>query len=315
MALLVADGKISSNGVTCPSRIRNTIEEIAVTADCLGPTPLQAELNYPSFDCLGIDCDVGIWPMDSGTDILELDQLRRRCAACALHQLCLPAGISGADLERLDSLVRDKRLLVRGKALFHQGDPFRALYIVRSGSIKTFVEDPSGDVQLLGFYLPSEIVGLDGLANDSHRCGAEAMERSSICELPYEQLHLIMNEIPSLHRQLARITSQRAEFDQEHLVMMGRPQSQERLAMFLRGLADRCQQLSRDSSNLVLPMSRRDLASYLGLAMETVSRLFGRMEAEGILAVERKRVRILRPDLLAEMCDDGQPWRSGKKVG
>lgn len=245
--------------------------------------------------------------MDSGNTILELDQLRRKCGACALQQLCLPAGISGDDLERVDSLIRDKRLLVRGKALFHQGDAFRALYIVRSGSIKTFVEDRAGEVQVLGFYLPSEIVGLDGLADNLHRCGAEAMEHSSICELPYEQLHLLLGQIPTLHRQLARITSQQGEFDQGHLVMMGRQHAQERLAMFLRRFAERSQRLSRDSSNLVLPMSRRDVASYLGLAMETVSRLFGRMETEGMLAVRRKTVHILRPDLLAEMCDDGQP--------
>ena len=252
--------------------------------------------------------------MDSGTTILDLDQLRRRCGACALQQLCLPAGISGADLERVDSLMRDRRLLVRGKALFHQGDAFHALYIVRSGSIKTFVEDPAGDVQVLGFYLPSEVVGLDGLAGDLHRCGAEAMERSSICELPYEQLHVLLSQIPTLHRQLARITSQRVEFDHGHMVMMGRQQAQERLAMFLRRFAERSQRLSRDSSDLDLPMSRRDVASYLGLAMETVSRLFGRMEADGVLAVERKRVRILRPDLLAEMCDDGHAMQRGTEA-
>ncbi len=251
--------------------------------------------------------------MDSSTDILDLDHLRRSCAACGLRQLCLPVGIDGTDLERLNSLIRDKRLFMRGKALFHQGDAFHSLYVVRSGSIKTFVEDPAGDVQVLGFHLPGEIVGMDGMVDDFHHCGAEAMERSSLCELPYEQLRLILNQIPVLHTQLLRIVSTAAESDQGHLVMMGRAQAQERLAMFLRRFAERSQRLSRDSRNLVLPMSRRDVANYLGLAMETVSRLFGRMEAEGVLAVERKRVRVLRPDLLDEMCADGEPVPGGVK--
>lgn len=253
--------------------------------------------------------------MDSETTIVNLNQLRRSCATCALRQLCLPVGIDGADLERLDALIHDKRLLLRGKPLFRQGDAFHALYIVRSGSIKTFVEDPGGDVQVLGFHLPGEIVGMDGLADDHHRCGAEALERASICELPYDHLQLILSQIPILHRQMERIVSRRGDFDQGHLVMMGRAQAQERLAMFLRRFAERSEQLSRSSSNLDLPMSRRDVASYLGLAMETVSRLFGRMEAEGVLVVERKRVRILRPDLLADMCDDGQPVQRGSEFG
>lgn len=252
--------------------------------------------------------------MDTPTTVLDLQQLCRNCASCALRDLCLPAGIGGADLERLNALVQDKRLLERGKALFRQGDPFHALYVVRSGSLKTFVENPAGDVQVLGFHLPGEIVGLGALAGERHQCGAKALERASICELPYAQLQWVVSEIPELHKQLVRLSNRETLADRDHMVMMGRQHAQERLAMFLRGWAERYARLSRDPVNLSLPMSRRDLANYLALAMETVSRLFGRMEAEGVLVVDRKKVRIRRPDLLAGMCGDNQATLRGNKA-
>lgn len=243
--------------------------------------------------------------MERGAVVLDLNQLRRSCSSCVLQELCLPAGIDSADLERLDAAVRDKRRMRRGEALFRQGDAFHALYVVRSGSLKTFFESPDGDVQILGFHLPGEIVGLDALTNDRHLCSAEALEQTSICELPYPQLQKVVQDIPSLHRQLMRVVSREVVAEQHHLVMMGKQQAQQRLAIFLHSLADRYGRLSRDRATLVLPMSRYEIASYLGLVVETVSRLFGRMEEAGILAVNRKTIRIVRPDLLADLCDQG----------
>jgi CRP/FNR family transcriptional regulator len=238
--------------------------------------------------------------------VLDLNQLRRSCGACALHELCLPAGIDRHDLELLDTAVRDKRSLDRGKTLFRQGDAFHALYVVRSGSLKTYVEDAAGDAQILGFSLPGEIVGVDALADDRHLCTAEALERTSICELPFAKLEQVTREVPSLHRQLMRVVSREVIAEQKHLVMMGKQQAQERLATFLRSLSERYGRLSRDASTLTLPMSRYDIANYLGLVVETVSRLFGRMEDAGVLAVNRKTVHILRPDLLVELCGSGE---------
>ena len=240
--------------------------------------------------------------MKNGPVVVDIEQLRRSCGACALHELCLPAGIDRSDMERLDSAVRDKRTLDRGKTLFRQGDAFHALYVVRSGSLKTFVENPAGEVQVLGFVLPGEILGVAALVNDRHPMTAEALERSSICELPYTQLQQIVGEVPALHRQLMRVISREVVADNSHLVMMGRQHAQERLAIFLQSLADRHGRLSRDASTLTLTMSRYDIANYLGLVVETVSRLFSRMEAAGILVVNRKSVNILRPDLLAQLC-------------
>lgn len=241
---------------------------------------------------------------------IDLNQLRRSCASCALHELCLPAGIDGEDLKRLDDTIRDKRTLDRGEALYRQGEQFHALYVVRSGSLRTFVEDASGNAQVLGFHLPGEIVGVDALANDHHASQAEALERASICELPYDRLNQLLTQMPSLQRQLMRVISREVAEEHQHMVMMGRQPAQERMAIFLHSLSDRYARLQRDDSTLNLSMSRYDIASYLGLAVETVSRLFTRMEEAGILTVSRKAVTILQPDLLKAMCNAG---RSGAK--
>jgi CRP/FNR family transcriptional regulator len=251
--------------------------------------------------------EISVNPMDA----LDLNKLRRSCSRCALSELCLPAGIDQSDLERLDTAVRDKRILERGDHLFRQGDAFHSLYVVRSGSLKTVVESNEGHVQILGFHLPGELTGVDALATDRHLCSAEALERTSVCELPYTQLQRVMTEVPSLQRQLMRVVSREVVAEQGHLVMMGRQQAQERLAIFLRSLSERYGRLSRDTVTLTLPMSRYDIANYLGLVVETVSRLFTRMETAGVLAVNRKTVSILQPDLLAGMCGNQYGGKDG----
>lgn len=236
--------------------------------------------------------------------VVNLDVLQRIGRSYAPNEFYrFPGG--GIDLHRLDSLVHDKRPLARGQTLFRQADAAPSLYVVRSGSLKTFIQDRAGNVQVVGFHLPGEILGMGGLGRGRYIGTAEALERSTVCEIVYARLQPLLSQMPALHKQLARFISRRAELDQGHLVMMGKLHAQERLALFLRGLADRChQQLSREPTNLLLPMTRRDVASYLGLAMETVSRVFGRMDGDGILAVNGKQVRILRPDLLADLCGD-----------
>ena len=233
---------------------------------------------------------------------VDLDELRRNCGYSAIHDFQLPAGLGIGDFQTLNATVRDLLPLDRGGTLFRQGGSFGALYVVRAGSLKTFVEGSEGDVQILGFHLPGDIMGIGGLTSEHYPCSAEALERSSICELRYSQLQEVSASVPALYHQLIRVISGALVAEQRHLVMMGKQQAQRRLAYFIRRLADRYERLSRDPLALTLPMSRSDIANYLGLALETISRLFTKMEADGILAVNRKSVHILRRDLLNELC-------------
>lgn len=238
---------------------------------------------------------------------LDLLQLRRTCRACALHSLCLPASISADELTSLDAIVRARRPLDRGMQLFSCGTRFQSLYVVRSGSFKTTLETNHGEQQVLGFHLPGEIIGFDALADDVHRCTAEAMERSSVCEVPFAQLDEFAASVPGLRRQLMRIASREVVKDHEHLMLMGRKQAQERLAIFLRSLSERHRNLHRAPELLELPMSRHEIANYLGLVVETVSRLFTRFEELGVLKVNRKQIRIVDFAKLDEVA--GEPSR------
>lgn len=225
--------------------------------------------------------------------VVDLNRLRRTCSACGLHQLCLPAAIGGDDLQHLEDILQARRPLERGQSIFRTDSAFASLYVVRSGSFKTFTTNEQGDSQVLGFHLPGEVLGFDAVSTDRHQCSAEALERSTVCEVPYGKLALIAAQVPELQRQLMRVISREVQRDHEHLVMMGRRHAQERLAIFLKSFADRHRRLQRDPSLLSLGMSRYELANYLGLVVETVSRLFTKFQQSGVLEVHRKTVRIL----------------------
>ena len=240
---------------------------------------------------------------------LDLLQLRRTCRACALHELCLPASIAPEELTTLDSIVRARRPLDRGQALFASGLRFQALFVVRSGSFKTTLAGNAGEEQVLGFHLPGEVIGFDALCDDVHRCNAEALERSSVCEVPFAQIDEFATRVPGLYHQLMRIASREVVRDHEHLMMMGRKQAQERLAVFLRSLSERYHNLHRSPELLELSMSRHELANYLGLVVETVSRLFTRFEEAGVLSVNRKQIHILDFAKLDELAGEPPPSR------
>jgi CRP/FNR family transcriptional regulator len=207
-------------------------------------------------------------------------------------------------MPRLDEIVEVKKSLDRDQGLYAAGQPFRALYVVRSGAFKTSTIDSQGEVQVLGFHLPGEIMGLDAIASGQHQCSAEALMKSSACEVPYDKLEEVAHELPGLQQQLMRVISREVQYDQRHLVMMGRKVALERLAIFLHSLSQRLERIRCDPHLFVLPMSRRDLANYLGLVIETVSRLFSRLAELGVIAVERKTIRILDPAKLRELAGE-----------
>lgn len=244
---------------------------------------------------------------------LDISRLRASCAACALSQLCLPAGIDVDELSELERAVQQRRPLRRGQLLFDIGNAFHSLFVVRSGAFKTYSSTEQGELQILGFHLPGEIIGFDALAEDQHQCTAEALEQSSVCEVPFDALNEVSMRVPGLQRQLLRIASRELNMDHQHLSVMGRKQAQERLAIFLRSLSDRNRRLQLHHDDFVLPMSRQDIANYLGLVVETVSRLFTRFEEQGALKVERKRIRILKSDLLAELAGEVSTERAHEK--
>jgi CRP/FNR family transcriptional regulator len=223
------------------------------------------------------------------------------CAACGLHDICLPAGIEGEDLARMDRLTRNRRALARGEAVFRQGEAFHALYVLRSGATRCTLGDADGDHQVIGFGMPGDVLGIDGLLDDTYRTDAVALERSTLCEVPFARMEEVLVQVPSLHRRMLRVLGGELADEQRHLVAMGRQQAIERVARFVHGLVDKQRRLSRQGDCLKLSMSRADIANYLGLAVETVSRALGRMEESGVLLASGRTLRVVDHAALAAL--------------
>lgn len=238
---------------------------------------------------------------------IDLASLRRSCGHCSLRQLCLPAGIGASDLARLDEVVRRRRPLRRDERLFHHGDALSSIYVARNGAFKTVSLSEGGDERVIGFHLPGEIMGLDALAGDGHRCEAVALDPSEVCEVPVDELAAVAAQLPGLQRQLMRVIGQSIALDRDHAEMLTRRHANERIALFLHGMGERLQQIGQSSLRFRLAMSREDIASYLGLAIETVSRGFTRLQEDGVIAASGRQVEVLDPAELIRLAHGREP--------
>jgi CRP/FNR family transcriptional regulator len=233
--------------------------------------------------------------------LLNLNDIKISCGSCSLNELCLPHGLEGADLEKLDSIIRHQPPLQPGQHLYRAGDLGQSLYAVRSGSLKTYCTTKNGDEQVLGFTLPGEIVGLDGMSDGQYGSYSVALETSSVCQLPFSQLDELCAEIPSLHRQMMRVVGKEVTADHSMLLLLGKRSADERLAAFLLNLSSRYKTRGLSATEINLPMSRQDIGNYLGLAIETVSRLFAHFQDQKLLRVNRRQITLLDMARLQEI--------------
>ena len=232
---------------------------------------------------------------------LDLARLRQSCSHCSLQQLCLPAGIGASDLARLDDIVRRRRPVERGGRLFRPGDALTSVYVARDGAFKTVHISEEGEEQILGFHLAGELIGLDALGDGVHRCEAVALTTANVCEVPFGELTSVAAQLPSLQQQLLRVIGQSLNRDTDHREILVRRQANERIALFLHGMGERHRLIGGNALSFKLPMSREDIARFLGLALETVSRGFTRLHEEGVIDVRGRQVEITNEAELERM--------------
>ncbi len=229
--------------------------------------------------------------------------LTASCGTCSLAELCLPRGLQSEELHQLDDLIKVRRVIHTGDIMFKEGSPNHSIYAVRSGSVKTFAITESGEEQVLGFHLPGEIVGLGGLDRSIHNCSSKALETSSVCELPLDELESICLQIPSLQKQLLKLISREISQDHKMLLLLAKKNSEQRVATFLLSLSGRFKLRGLSSESFILSMSRQDIANYLGLAVETVSRILTKLGDDGIIEVTRRSIQIIQHDRLLEIAE------------
>lgn len=226
---------------------------------------------------------------------LTSNNMRVACSQCNLRELCLAVGLEDEDLHKLDDLVT-KRKLKRGQQLYRAGDPFEALYAIRTGFFKTDILTEEGLEQVTGFQMAGEIIGMDGISNDRHVCNATALEDSEVCVMPYDQLEDLSRDIKSLQQQFHKLMSREIVRDQSLMILLGSMRAEERIAAFLLNLSQRMRMRGYSASEFHLRMTREEIGSYLGLKLETVSRAFSKFHDEGLIGVQQKYIRILNAD-------------------
>jgi CRP/FNR family transcriptional regulator len=223
------------------------------------------------------------------------------CSSCCLKGACLPCGLGAADLGRFDEITTSKRKVSRGASLYQIGDRFESLYAVRSGAFKTVGVSWHGDEKVTGFYLSGEILGLDAINGGNHGFNAVALEDGEVCVIPFQRLEQLATTIPALQHQLFRLLSSDISRDQGLMLLLGSMTAEQRVAAFLLSLSRRHQRLGFSPSRFVLRMTREEIGNYLGLTLETVSRLFSRLQRDGLIAVQQRDIELRNADRLREM--------------
>ncbi len=205
------------------------------------------------------------------------------------------------EMEELDSIIKRSKPINKGGYIYHAGDTFKSLYAIKSGSVKTYTISDDGTEQITGFYLPGELLGLDAINDNVHHATAKVLETTSLCEIPFAGLEEIVVQIPGLGRQLMRIMSRELKSEEMTMGLLASKSAEVRLASFLIGFSRRYSERGYSATEFNLSMSRNDIANFLGLAVETVSRLFTRFQNNGYIHVERKLIKVLSLQALKEV--------------
>ena len=215
------------------------------------------------------------------------------CSSCNLRELCLPGGVCMEDLEQVQNIVYARRRVKRGESIFGTGDEFSAIYAIRSGTFKTSVVDGEGREQVTGFFMGGELLGMEGIGAGKHSSTAVALEDSEVCVMPYSLVESMAHDFPQLQRHLHAVLSREIVRDHGVMMLLGSMRAEERLAAFLSNLSKRFLRRGYSQSDFHLRMTREEIGSYLGLKLETVSRLFSQFQKDGLIEVEQKHVRIV----------------------
>jgi CRP/FNR family transcriptional regulator len=224
-----------------------------------------------------------------------------RCSTCSMRSACMPNCLSAEELARFDSIVTATRLVKRGEALYHANDEFHSVYIVRAGSFKTVVMHRDGREQVTGFHLAGEVLGLDGMHNERHSGDAIAIEDSSVCIIPYALLEALCAESKPLQQQVLRTMSGEIVRESSAMMLLGTMSAEERVATFLLNLSSRLKARGYSPAEFNLRMTREEMGNYLGMKLETVSRMFSKFQRDGLLETRGKQIRIVDLDALARV--------------
>jgi len=235
------------------------------------------------------------------TEITMPSSHKHSCSLCAMSHICLPLGVEKKDIEQLELLVKTSASLHQNDTVFRQGDAFTKVYAVKSGTLKSTRVDENGNERIIGFHLPGELIGLDGIYPNTYCSSTTALDTAALCEMNYDKLTELCSTIPSLQRQLLRLLSRDIYDSHINHAENAEQTAMQKLASFLHNLSIRYELRGYSASDFKLAMSRQDIANHLGLTPETVSRLLKRFKEDEIVAIENKHIHIQNPKALEDI--------------
>ena len=215
------------------------------------------------------------------------------CGNCRLNSICLPLALESDDIQQLDDIIQRSKPLQKGQHLYREGDDFQSVYAVRSGTLKAYKTTDDGREQVTGFYFPGEILGMDGISKNTHASSAKTLETSAVCEIPFSSLAKLSSLMPNLQHHFFQLMSREITEDQVLITLLSKNSADERVAALLLSISARNARRKLSATHFRLPMSRVDIGNYLGLTVETVSRVFSRMQKMEILRVDNKEIELL----------------------
>jgi len=225
------------------------------------------------------------------------------CGNCRLNAICLPLALESEDIAQLDDIIQRSKPLQKNQHLYREEDDFQSVFAVRSGTLKAYKTTDDGREQVTGFYFPGEILGMDGISNNTHASSAKALETSAVCEIPFGSLEKLSTLVPSLQRHFFQLMSREITDDQQLITLLSKNSADERVASLMLSISARNSRRKLSATQFRLPMSRVDIGNYLGLTVETVSRVFSRMQKMELLSVDNKEIQILDVTGLKEMAN------------
>ena len=265
-------------------------------------------------DMLAVVVDIAP-PLPSVADGVTGPALReglalREAAPCPPHysagtmaDFCLFAGLDPDAAAQVERLLSKRLRFRKGDALYRVGDSFNTLYAIRTGSCKTVLLAQGGQDQVAGYHMAGEIIGMDGIGTDIHDCQATALEDMQVCPLPFDQIESLARRSEPIRYNLHRMMSREYARARSLMIVLGTMRAEQRLAVFLLDLSQQNHVHGYSSCEFVLRMTREEIGSYLGLKLETVSRLFSRFQHEGLIQVQGRAVKLLDRAAVSKLVD------------
>lgn len=223
------------------------------------------------------------------------------CSTCAFSSACMSEGLDKSQLLDLHVLVEHVGPFAPGDHLFREGDPFTAIAAVRAGTVKTYVVDAQGREQVQGFFLPGEVIGLNAIHNARYPANAVALDIVMLCRFSFPKMAMLATRLPGLQQHLFRLLSHDIG---KAALLAGDHTADERMAAFLIALSRRYAERGFSGGTFNLTMARTDIANYLRLAPETVSRVLRRFQDDGLLHIERREVELVERERLEQLASN-----------